>query len=119
VVVAVEATRNGRPTDVVGWLLWSALWVTIAAFVAVFVLVPILAAEFLVWGYVARRYPAVDATTPAVILSCAVIALPWGVGPWASGWGAAPLVFVGLAVARVVVPSLGPGAFSGRGEAGA
>lgn len=109
VVVAIEASRETGGRDLVGWLLWALLWVGIAAVAAGFLIVPILAAEMLLWEFVIDRYPWLDSSWTGVILSSAMLAAPWALAPRSAGWGGPVLLFMGLLLARMAVPSLRPG----------
>lgn len=108
VIVAVEGTRSTRPGDFLGWMLWSLLWVGIAAFAAGFVVVPLLFAEMWLWSFVADRTPWFEATWPGVIVSAAIVAVPWVLYPARVGWGGPLLLFLGILTARAIVPSLRP-----------
>lgn len=110
VAVALEASDRGHRHEFIGWLLWAVLWVGIAATIAGFVVVPILSVELWGWAWVVRRLPALERSWPGVMVSVALLSAPWALAPRRPGWMGPVLIFFGLLLARVVVPSLRPGA---------
>lgn len=108
VIMAVVASGSSRQGDLLGWLLWSLLWVGIAAFAAGLVVVPVLAVEMWVWSFVIDRITWLDRTWWGAVVSAVVVAAPWVLYPGGPGWGGPLLLALGIVAARIVVPSLRP-----------
>jgi len=123
VSAAVDAD-TASPGEGIGWFLWAWLWIGILSFVAAPVGIPILIAQCVLWGYLARRFRYFEQDRLAVVQASALLALPWAfVVPWIlrepiDGPGPALTTFfaagIGLAAARLTVPSLRPGALLTR-----
>ena len=108
VIVAIEITRNTEVSGFVGWLIWASIWLAIAALGAGLFIIPILAAELLLWTFVTERFGWLEATRSGAIISALLLGLPWAAAPQANRSGAL-LIAAGLILARIAVPSLRPG----------
>lgn len=110
VATAVDSARG--PGEAIGWFLWATLWMSIAALMAAVIALPLLAIELLLWRQVVARVRYFERDRITVVQAAALLALPWVVVnplPWGAlvSFGT---VFAGLAVSRLGVPRLAPGA---------
>jgi len=119
VIVAMDADTASL-SEGIGWFFWAWLWIGILSFVAAPVGIPVLTAECVLWGYLARRFRYFERDRLSVVQASALLALPWACAvPWIlrepiDGPGPALITFfaagIGLATARLTVRSLRPGA---------
>lgn len=66
-----------------GWFAWSLLWIAILTVAAAPIGLALAAAETFLWRLMTARFPAPERNRATVVLSPAVIALPWAsLVPW-------------------------------------
>lgn len=101
--------------EVPGFFGSTFVWIGLLVLAAGVIAFPILMAELLLWrALVVTRYPALERDRLGVMQSAALLAIPWALLWPIDGFGPAALAYLsaafGLALPRLVVPSLRPGA---------
>jgi hypothetical protein len=96
----------------------SFVWIGLLVLAAGVIAFPGLMLEILLWrALVITRYPALERDRLSMLQSAAVLAIPWALLWPIDGFGPAALAYLsmvaGLALPRLAVPSLRPGALLG------
>jgi len=104
--------------EVPGFFGRSFVWIGLLVLVAGVIAFPLLMAEVLLWrALVVTRYPGLERDRLAALQSAALLAVPWALLWPIDGSGPATLaylaVLLGLALPRLLIPSLRPGALRG------
>lgn len=93
----------------------SFVWIGLLVLAAGVIAFPTLMAELLLWrALVITRYPALERDRLGMLQSAALLAIPWALLWPIDGFGPAALAYLsalaGLALPRMLIPALGPGA---------
>ena len=103
--------------EVPGFFVSSLVWIGLLVLAAGVIGFPALMVELLLWrALVVTRFPSLERDRLAMLQSAALLAIPWALWWPIDGFGPAALAYLsataGLALPRLVIPSLRPGALA-------